>query len=139
MCRIADFNAVAEGSVVATCMHRGVSAAVGRLVASVGRTGDVVIAIGCGTGLAAVGCVTCLHAVAMQVIAAKGVAGDVIAAVGCLVAGVQRAGDVVVAIDRRAFLATVDRIADFIPIAILAVGASRVVGHIVAGIGALVA
>jgi hypothetical protein len=137
--RVADLHAVAELAVGARPVIGGVSAYVVSLVAAIHRTRDAVATVDRRAGLAPVRNATRLHTVAILEIIADGVVRNVGARVRGLVAGIEGAREAITTDDRRARLATVDRVADLRTVTILPIAARRVVRRMDARVAALVA
>ena len=98
--RIAHFGAVAEQTVITQGLGGNVDTGIDRFVADVDRAINGIIAIDDGTCLASGDEVACLNAVAVLAIVTRHVIGHVSARVRRFIAGIDRAGNSVVAPDR---------------------------------------
>ena len=136
--RIADFDTIAEAAVVADGIIRRIHAGFRLLVTRVDRAAYAVVTVDRDGSLATVDRIADLRTVTEHAVVTEAVIRRIRATAG-FVAHVNRAGDAVIAIGRRAGLAVVNGIADFHAVTLKAVAASRIVRQVVARIGVFVA
>ena len=116
-----------------------VSVPIGDCVAGIDGAIDPIVAVGRRPGLTAVERVTGLRPIAEDGVVAQGVIGIVVARIGCLVAGIDGAVHVVIAVHGRTGLAILDRVASLSAVAENVVVAEDIIGDVVAGVGGLIA
>lgn len=109
----ARFDAITRQAVIADVVVRHETARIGGFIAAISRAGSAVIANDGAPRLAPDARIACFDAIAIQTIAAGRVASDMIASIVRFIAAISGAGDIVIAIDRRACLATKCLVARF--------------------------
>ena len=125
------FRSIAVQTIVTVAAAKTIDARVGAFVAHLPRT-RIAAALAVQHGIAD------FRSIAEQSISASPVVGHVVARISRLIARIDRAGDAIVAVHRRAGLATQGDMASFRAVAVQTIVTRGIVGDVVTRIGALV-